>query len=454
MSLFLKIFLWFWFAIALLIGVFSFVSWSTQNEPLVRQGRIMLADSFNIQVQTAGQIFRNEGQKGLDEYLARLKTSERVSAVAFYDSNGNRISGDDILPNSRKLFEQTLQSEAVEFDRLPDETFAAKKIRLNDSADYVMIIQLKRFQPLIIPDRNTWILRILAVILTGGLVCYGLARYLTSPIVKLQRATKKLAEGELQTRLGKNVSKGGDELSQLARDFDEMAERIETLVTSEKRLTQDISHELRSPLARMNVALEIAKNKSNPESQPILERIEKESNRLNEMISRLLILSKLESGNQEFEKQRINLRKVVEEIVADADFEAQAKNKAVRITAIEDSRFLGSENLLRSAVENVLRNAVRYTDEKTAVEVSLKNLNGDAVIDIKDYGGGVPEEELENLFRPFYRIGDARDRKSGGVGLGLAIAQRAVFAHKGTIRAKNTGNGLQVEIKLPVNGGH
>lgn len=454
MSLFLKIFLWFWFAIALLIGVFSFVSWSTQNEPLVRQGRIMLADSFNIQVQTAGQIYKNEGQKGLDEYLTRLKTSERVLAVAFYDRNGNRISGDDILPNSRKLFEQTLQSDAVEFDRLPDETFVAKKIRLNGSADYVMITQLKRFQPLAAPDRNTWILRILAVILTGGLVCYGLARYLTSPIVKLQRATKKLAEGELQTRLGKKVSKGGDELSQLARDFDEMAERIESLVTSEKRLTQDISHELRSPLARMNVALEIAKQKTNAESQPILERIEKESNRLNEMISRLLILSKLESGGQELEKQKVNLKKVVEEIVADADFEAQAKNKAVQITAIEDSRFLGSENLLRSAVENVLRNAVRYTDEKTAVEVSLKNLNGDAVIDIKDYGGGVPEAELENLFRPFYRIGDARDRKSGGVGLGLAIAQRAVFAHKGTIRAKNTGNGLQVEIKLPVNGGH
>jgi two-component system, OmpR family, sensor kinase len=115
---------------------------------------------------------------------------------------------------------------------------------------------------------------------------------------------------------------------------------------------------------------------------------------------------------------------------------------------------MGSENLLRSAVENVLRNAVRYTDEKTAVEVSLKNLNGDAVIDIKDYGGGVPEDELENLFRPFYRIAEARDRKSGGVGLGLAIAQRAVFAHKGTIKARNTGKGLLVEIKLPVNGGH
>ncbi len=454
MSLFLKIFLWFWFAIAMLIGVFSFVSWSTQNEPIVRQWRILFADSFNVQVQTAGQIFQNEGQKGLDEYLGRLKSSDRVTAIAFYNQNRNRISGDELPVNGLKLFDQAIQSEQVEFDRLPDETYAAKKIRLNNSTDFVMIIQLKRLQPLNATDRNTWILRILAVILTGGLVCYGLARYLTSPVGKLRQATKKFASGELQTRVGKKVSRGGDELSQLARDFDDMAERIESLVTSEKRLTQDISHELRSPLARMNVALEIAKQKANPETQPNLERIEKESNRLNEMISRLLILSKLESGAQELEKQKVNLKKVVEEIVADADFEAQAKDKAVRITAIEDSRFLGSENLLRSAVENVLRNAVRYTEEKTAVEVSLRNLNGDAVIDIKDYGGGVPEDELENLFRPFYRIGEARERKSGGVGLGLAIAQRAVFAHKGTIQAKNTGNGLQVEIKLPRNGGH
>lgn len=454
MSLFLKIFLWFWLAIALLIGVFSFVSWSTQNEPFVRQVRNIISDGVSIQVQTAGQIYQNEGKKGLDEYLARLKTSDRVSAIAFYDQNRQKISGDEIPASGMKLFDQALQSDVVEFDRLPDETFAAKKIRLKDSTDFVLITQLKRFQPMVGPDRNTWILRILAVILTGGLVCYGLARYLTSPIVKLSRATKKLASGELQTRVGGKVRKGGDELSQLAGDFDEMAERIEMLVTSEKRLTQDISHELRSPLARLNVALEIAKNKTNAETQPILERIEKESNRLNEMISRLLILSKLESGGQELEKQNIDLRKLVEEIVSDADFEAQSKGKTVKITTIEESGFLGSENLLRSAVENVLRNAVRYTEEKTTVEVSLKNLNGDALIDIKDYGGGVPEEELENLFRPFYRIGEARERKSGGVGLGLAIAQRAVFAHKGTIRARNTGNGLLVEIKLPRNGGH
>lgn len=454
MSLFLKIFLWFWLAIALLIGVFSFVSWTTQNEPLARQRRILFTESFNFQAQTAGQIFQKENKAGLDEYLARLKNSERISAVGFYDNQGRLVSGDEIPPNGFRLFDQALKSETVEFDRQAEEAFAAKKIQVRGGGEYVLIIQFRRFQPVVAPDRSAWIWRILAVILTGGLVCYGLARYLTSPIVKLRSATKKLATGDLQARVGERGGKGGDELAQLARDFNEMAERIESLVTSEKRLTQDISHELRSPLARLNVALEIAKQKANTETKPVLDRIEKESNRLNEMISRLLILSKLESGGQELEKQKVNLKKLVEETVADADFEAQAKNKAVKITAIEDSRFPGSENLLRSAVENVLRNAVRYTDERTAVEVSLKNRNGDALIHIKDHGGGVPEEELENLFRPFYRVGEARERKSGGVGLGLAIAQRAVFAHKGTIKAQNTGDGLLVEIKLPSNGGH
>ena len=454
MSLFLKIFLWFWLAIAMLVGVFAFINWTTQNEPFVRQWRIFVSENVNIQAQTAGQIYQNEGQKGLDEYLLRLKSSDRVIAIAFFDQNRRKISGDDILPNGMKLFDQAIVSDSVEFDRLPEETFAAKKIRINNSADYVLIIQLRRPQPLIVPDVNSLILRILALILTGGLVCYALARYLTSPVSKLRKATRKFASGELQTRVGEKAGKGRDEFSQLAKDFDEMAERIESLVTSEKRLTQDISHELRSPLARMNVALEIAKNKSSKETQPMLERIEKESNRLNEMISKLLILSKLESGAQELEKQKINLKMLVEETVSDADFEAQAKGKRVRISAIEEIRILGSENLLRSAIENVLRNAVRYTDEKTTVEVSLKNSNGNAVIDITDFGNGVAEAELENLFRPFYRIGEARERKSGGVGLGLAIAQRAVFAHKGSIKARNTGEGLRVEIKLPRNDGH
>jgi two-component system sensor histidine kinase CpxA len=198
----------------------------------------------------------------------------------------------------------------------------------------------------------------------------------------------------------------------------------------------------------MNVALEIAKKKANSETLPILDRIENESNRLNEMISRLLTLARLESGAEEFEKRRLDLAEIVRDVAADADFEAQAKGKCVEITSVESCPVLGSVNLLRSAVENVLRNAVRYTKDRTVVDVSLKRENGHAILKISDHGGGVPEDELANLFRPFYRVGEARERKTGGTGLGLAIAERAVKAHKGTITATNYNGGLLIEIGL------
>jgi len=206
---------------------------------------------------------------------------------------------------------------------------------------------------------------------------------------------------------------------------------------------------LRSPLARMNVALELAKAKANPETRGLIERIAAESHRLNEMISRLLVLSKLETGSENFEKHEINLTKIFEQVAADADFEAQANKKSVKILQKDAVKIFGNENLVRSAFENVLRNAVRYTKDETAVEVQLRNENKTAVISVKDYGAGVPEDELKKLFRPFYRVQSARDRKTGGIGLGLAIAERAVRVHQGAIKAKNTENGLAVEIRLP-----
>jgi len=452
MSLFLKIFLWFWLSIALVVAALTVVNWSTQTEPLVRQWQIFVGEAANVNSQTAVQIYENEGQKGLDEYLNRIGSNERINSLGFFDENLRQISGGGISPEAKDLMAAALQSDAVEFKRLPEQTLAARRVQGKKGSNYVFVIQLKRpSQTSLMTEIINRIPQILVVIMTAGLLCYGLARYISSPIGKLRRATQKLAEGDLQTRVAPEVGNRHDELASLATDFDEMAERIENLLDSQKRLTQDISHELRSPLARMNVALELAKQKSvNEATAPILERIENESNRLNEMIGRLLMLSKLESGAQDFDKYSVNLTKLVENIAADADFEAQAKGKSVKILEKHDARVFGNENLLRSAVENVLRNAVRYTKEGTAVEVSLTNGKGQAEINVRDFGEGVPEAELENLFRPFYRVGEARERKTGGIGLGLAIAERAVHAHKGTIKARNTENGLTVKIKLPV----
>ena len=187
----------------------------------------------------------------------------------------------------------------------------------------------------------------------------------------------------------------------------------------------------------------------NGETAPVLERIEAESHRLNDMITRLLTLSKLETGSQDFESRDLNFRKLVEQVAADADFEAHAKEKSVKIVQAVECRIMGSESLMQSAVENVLRNAVRYTKKGTSVEVSISNGGGDAVLRVLDHGGGVPENELGKLFEPFYRVGEARDRGSGGTGLGLAIAEQAIRLHKGSITAANTDDGLEIKITLP-----
>jgi two-component system sensor histidine kinase CpxA len=291
-------------------------------------------------------------------------------------------------------------------------------------------------------------MRLVGLLLTSVIVCLLLAWYLTSPLRKLGEATRKLAAGDLASRVARRVGRRRDEFADLAKDFDNMAARIESLIDSQQILTRDISHELRSPLARMNVALELAKKRSTPESAPLLERIGNEAERLNEMISRILTLSKLETGSEDYSKTKLDLADLVRDIAADAEFEASGKGKSVAADAIENCSVNGNENLLRSAIDNVVRNAVRYTAESSQVNVSLKTSNGHAILKVRDHGGGVPQDEIENLFRPFYRVGEARERKTGGTGLGLAIAQRAVAVHGGTISAENVGDGLEVSIVL------
>ncbi len=450
MSLFLKIFLWFWLAMALIVGAVTLVTRTLQTEPIVRQWQVVVGESMNVHSQTAAQIFDAQGKAGLDVFLKRLESSERTTAVGFYRASGERIAGDNLQIDVSNTLRNALASSETEFERFETYFLIGKTTPLANGETAVLVTQRER--PRMSSGyalTTTQIWQIAAVILTAGLLCYALANYLTSPIVKLRRAARQFAEGDLQTRL--NI-KRHDELGELAREFDRMAERIETLVTSEKRLTQDISHELRSPLARLNVALELARAKSDNGTKTFIERIETESNRLNEMISRLLVLSKLETGSETFSRTEVNLTKILEQVASDANFEAQANGKAVNILEKDAVKIFGNENLLRSAIENVLRNAVRYTRDETAVEVKLTRANKRAVISVTDYGAGVPEAELANLFRPFYRVQAARERKTGGIGLGLAIAERAVHAHGGTIEAANTENGLAVEIKLPTLG--
>ncbi|HTE88507.1 MAG TPA: ATP-binding protein [Terriglobales bacterium] len=272
--------------------------------------------------------------------------------------------------------------------------------------------------------------------------------------MRLRAATQKLAAGDLTARAGVPRPGRHDELAELVRDFDTMADRLEKSVKAQARLLNDISHELRSPLARLNVALGLSRQRSGPEAQSSLERIELEADRLNELIGRLLTIARLESGDQAMQKVPIRLQELIREIAQDAEFEAQSRKCHVDVTKVDDCMVMGDPALLRSAIENVVRNAIHYTREGTDVQIRVECRYGatgtEAVIKISDSGPGVPDEALDKLFQPFYRIDDARGRQTGGVGLGLAITERAVRLHGGTIQASNRNEGgLMIEIRLP-----
>lgn len=449
MSLFLKIFLWFWLAMALIVGVVFLVNWSTQSAPFVRQWRTFVGEAANVNSKTADQIYRNEGAEGLETYFRRLGSRRRVNAVALFRNDRSLIAGNLSLSATGDLFEKALASDSPQFLRMRDKTFAAKRVTRSEGGSLVYVIELKRFQaPPFITGRL--LLNILAVVLTAGIVCYGLARYLSTPITILRNATKAIAGGDLATRISPKIRRRKDDLGYLAADFDEMAERIEALITSERRLTRDVSHELRSPLARINVALELARGNASPDLIDVIDRLEKESARLNDLIGQLLTLSKLETGSGEVETVELEVGELVEGVAKDADFEAGGSGNSVSVVGLVEARVYGNANLLRRALENIIRNAVRHAAPNTAVEVTGEIVEAEYHISVRDFGPGVPEEQLSRLFRPFYRIEEARDRRSGGSGLGLAIAERAIRTHEGRISASNSQPGLTVDIFLPI----
>jgi two-component system sensor histidine kinase CpxA len=281
----------------------------------------------------------------------------------------------------------------------------------------------------------------------GGIFCYFISSYLTKPLDRLGEAAAKIAEGRLDTRVEPSLKRRHDEIAGLARNFDLMAERIEALVTGQRRLLGDVSHELRSPLSRLMVALTLLRQGPAEEAGENIERIGLEARRLDTLIGQLLTLTRIDSGADRGSPARFDLANLVQEVVSDADFEARARNRQVVVTHSDTCMLDGFEELLRSAVENVVRNAVRHTAEGTAVELSLQHRSAEALLKVRDYGPGVPDEMLAAIFEPFRRVaGDRAD----GAGLGLAIAQRAIQVHRGAIRAFNEPQGgLIVEITLP-----
>ena len=295
-------------------------------------------------------------------------------------------------------------------------------------------------------------------IVIGGFATFVLVLLVTRPVVRLRTAARELAQGKLSTRVAAPVSQlrmfEGDEIQALAHDFNYMAERLESLVSAQQLLLRDVSHELRSPLARLAVALELAREDEDPEMAAHLSRIERETQTLNQLIGQLLTLSSMEAMEKVTNFEPLSLNKLIEELIPDAAYEARQRQSSVVFHAKCECVLLANKQLLHRAVENILRNAIRYTEAGTEVEIELSTtVEGDkrfAILEINDRGPGIPDSELEAIFLPFYRVDLARSPDTGGSGVGLAIAVRAVKLHGGELVAFNRPDGgATIRMKLP-----
>ena len=293
-----------------------------------------------------------------------------------------------------------------------------------------------------------WHLLVAAVVST--FTCLALTRHFVSPIRKLQSTTDLFGRGNLDARPDASLLNRHDELGDLSRTIAEMSARISTLMAFHKNFLVQVSHELGSPLTRLKIALALARRKADPALLPELDRIQRESTELNSMIQQLLKLARLENDLEKEDEETYSLNLLIEEVCADAQFVAEEIGKDVHCLSPQEIALRGHRELLKRALDNVLRNAIRFTPEGSCVEVDvLRGLNGFCVIRVTDNGVGVPDEKLEAIFEPFVQVSSSTER--GGAGLGLAIAKQGVVANGGTIRALNpVQGGLLIEIKLPI----
>jgi two-component system sensor histidine kinase CpxA len=290
-------------------------------------------------------------------------------------------------------------------------------------------------------------------LLPASVVCMVLALYLTRPITRLRHSAQRLASGDLTARASKGRNWRRDELGDLARDFDVMAAQIQVLMTAQRRFVADVSHELGAPLTRLHLALALLRRENSGQPTVALARIERETDKLSNLVQQLLLLAALEAGAWPAETlTAVAMESFCEDIVEDANFEALHANCQITGTHHEIT-VLVYPNLLRRAIDNILRNAIRYAPAGTEVSLDCRidAAQEDVTIEICDSGPGVPTSMLSEIFEPFFRTDPGRESKSGGTGLGLAIASEAIRLHDGTITAHNRpGGGLQVTIKLPL----
>jgi len=453
-SLFLKIFLWFWLTVVL-IGVTLVIT------TLVIRSNDRAADGWQTEAsiymaaesKRAADIFEQEGKPGLERHLA---TGLKKGGYAFLlDENSNEMLGRK--PPSKAIELARTLNDVVPFaaDFSDGDRFAAERVTGPSGRKYTFVVMIPR-----IPVRSLLaglgapaVFSLISVLLVGGVLCFWLARHITNPLVRLGEAAGRIADGRLDTRVDKTIRWRRDEIGRLGLSFHSMAERIASLVDAQQRVLGVVSHELRSPLARLCVALGLLRQCSPEERMEYLDRTELEAEHLDKLIGQLLTLAKIDSGANSSHMETFDLGNLIQEVAADGNFEAQSRCCLVKVDSVDACIVKGVAENLRRAIENPVRNAIRYTKPNTAVEITLhrrgSSSGSHALIRIHDHGPGVPPGDLKKIFLPFHRV--ANTSAADGAGLGIAITERIVRMHGGCVRATNAEDGgLIVEMELPL----
>ncbi|HEY0766406.1 MAG TPA: ATP-binding protein [Steroidobacteraceae bacterium] len=457
-SLYWRIFLAFWVALALiLVGTVTVAVNATAHRterPWVQRGQLYAQ---------AARAFESGGPEALKSWLHSLP-AEPFGRTFVVEPQGHEMLGRPLPPSlsgSRDTAGASGAQPGAAAGAIAPVGGALVLVAPGGSTYHVVIGPVhdrpRLFGELELPGVP---LTLLAIALgVSAAVCFFLARYLASPVDRLRLATRQMAAGDLNVRVLPALKGRQDDLGLLAADLDTMAERLRLLLEAKQQLLRDVSHELRSPLARLQLALSLAR-REDTRAERHLARIACEAERLEQLIARTLMLVRLERPVHALEQASVEVGELLRTIVADVAIEADAQGCLLRVQADGELLVSGDPELLRSAFENVIRNAVRYSPVDALVGITARRMTGEGQqgglieVIICDHGPGVPQKELGLIFEPFYRIDAARGHgRSGGEGLGLAIAARAVALQGGHIEARNLeAGGLAVSITLPAMG--
>ena len=432
-SLFAKTLLWFLATTAVAIGgiIITTAATFSSTEPRGPMGMLL-----NVQVAQAKRAYETGGREALAGVLSRFQQITQVK-VLFTDANGTDLLTGTPHPELVRVPKRSRWRVPFPFGSRP--TIIAREDSSHRYRLFLIDQRRKLTSFFFLQPQHLWIVGLVV------LLCYAFAYHLTSPVRRLRSVLDCFGHGDFSARAPASRK---DELGELARSFNEMASRIQTLLAAERRLLLDISHELRSPLARLGVAVELAR--SGEDREHMLNRIQKEADRLNELVAELLQVTRVEADPSMQKNDLVHLDELLGDLVYDSLLEAKAKDCTLLLKAPVSAVLSGDEELIRRALENVIRNAIRYAPRNTSVDVELIRTADTALVSVRDYGSGVPSEELTRIFDPFYRVDSDRNRASGGLGLGLAIARRSVELHKGKLSAQNANPGLLVTIQLPL----